>query len=82
MDVGAFCVELILPQEKKFSHNVIYPPTLSEAGRRVRVHFVYHLPEVIVRRSSLLVESRTGRSGIPGVSLAGLPNQNFSDLVF
>ena len=30
-------------------------------GRRVRVHFVCHLPEVIARRSALLVESRTGK---------------------
>ena len=30
-------------------------------GRRVGVHFVYHLPEVIVRRNALLVKSQTGK---------------------
>ena len=35
-------------------------------GRRVGVHFVYHLPEVIARRSALLVESRTGKCQVEG----------------
>ena len=45
---------------------VSYPPTLPEAGRRVRVHFVYHLPEVIVRRNALLVKSQTGKCQVWG----------------
>ena len=40
------------------------PPTLSEAGRRVRVHFVYYLPEVIVRR----IKSDRKVSGVWGGS--------------
>ena len=47
-----------------------YPPTIPEASRRVRVHFVYHLPEVIVRRNALLVKSQTGKCQV-GVGQGG-----------
>ena len=57
------------------------PPTLP-AERRVRVHFVYHLLEVIARRSALLVQSRTGKcqvgGGGPGGTTGGLLNQGLA----
>ena len=40
-------------------------------GRRVGVHFVYHLPEVIVRRNALLVKSQTGKCQVGGGGVGG-----------
>ena len=57
------------------------PPTLSEAGRRVRVHFVYHLPEVIVRRNALLVKSQTGKCqvGVGGAVCKTPPGEKLAE---
>ena len=58
------------------------PPTLP-ARSACWSHFVYHLPEVIVRRNALLVKSQTGKCKVggagwgPGVVPTDVPTKKY-----